>query len=225
MTNFILTYLDGLAPLLPLVLLVSRYNSIQLTGKQYVLGYYLISFAGYLTADFIGDQGGNNLLLYNLLPIIFLGDLFFFFTSILDNSFFRKFNPGMILLMIIAYALSFEFTLHPSSFRSLYYIIFSIFVLANALGFYYREFTQMNEIAIWRKVEFWFVSSLLFYASISVVIWGFFKILMDKATRLGISDLEMRYIGDLWKLHNVVFLISCLLFFFSLLWKRSKITY
>lgn len=83
----------------------------------------------------------------------------------------------------------------------------------------------MGEIVMWKKLEFWFIASILFYASTSFVIWGFFKMLMDKGTAIGLTKDELKYIGDLWQLHNVVFTISCLGFFGALIWKRFKIKF
>lgn len=223
--SFLRIYLDGLAPIVPLLILLTGYKTFQLKGKVFVLLFFIISTIGFLTTDYIDHLGDNNLLVYNIIPLFFVVNLYFFFRIIHINPVIRNINTLMLICLVVLYFYRKEYILEYKVFGSPYYIMFSIFTLVNCLGYYYQEFIAMGEIVMWRKLEFWFIASILFYASTSFVIWGFFKMLMDKGTAIGLNKKELKYIGDLWQLHNVVFTISCLGFFGALIWKRFKIKF
>jgi uncharacterized membrane protein len=218
-------YLDAIAPLFPLLLLLAN-RGIGFKGRLEVIIFFSLCFVGFLVADYVGEQeDGNNLLVYNLLPILLVLDLYFFFRLIHLNPVIRKINFILLACQVILYLVNYQFIFEHNAFGSLFYIFFSIFTLVNCLGYYYQEFTDIGDVAMWKKPEFWFITTTLFYASTGFVIWAFFKMLMDKAAIMSLTKEEMKYIGDLWQLHNIMFSISCLGFFCALLWNRFKTTF
>lgn len=218
--DVVFTYLEGLAPIPPLLVLFFQYRRIELTGKVWVLVFFLFCFAAFIWADHIGYKGDNNLLIYNLVPLCWVLFLFFFFRKVLQVNRYKNISAVSVCVFAILYLSTPEYLSLHRSFASVYYISFSIFILLNAALYYFQEFNSISGISIWAKKEFWFISILLFYASISSVIWFSFKLLVDKAENLKASKTEMHFIGDLWKLGNIVFALSCL-FFSIILYVRS----
>ncbi|MFM7850595.1 MAG: hypothetical protein ACKO96_01445 [Flammeovirgaceae bacterium] len=217
-------YLDAIAPVLPLLVLVASRGK-QIKGRLTVIIFFSLCLVFFSIADYIDEyEDGNNLLVYNLLPLLLVIDLFFFFRTLHVNPVLRKINLLLLVCQVVIYFLKYDYILEYRVFGSLFYIVFSLFTLVNCLGYYYQEFMEMGEVAVWKKVEFWFVTSTLFYASTSFVIWAFFKTLMDKAALMSLTKEEMHYIGNLWQLHNIAFALSCVGFFLALLWNKYRTT-
>ncbi|NCI49486.1 hypothetical protein GWC95_06095 [Sediminibacterium roseum] len=213
-------YLDGIAPFLPLSVFLVRYRSIELKGKHWALLFFVICCVGFLTADYIYDKGDNNLRVYNVIPLLWTLDMFFFFRQVFRKEAYRYVNAFLLCAILVLYATSTGYFIDNNSFASIYYISFSLFILINVVCYYIQEFTMMEEVPVWRKKEFWFLSVILFYAAISAVIWSFFKMLVDRGKLNNYSNDELKYVGDLWKLHNFVFAFSCIIF--SIILFRKK---
>lgn len=122
------------------------------------------------------------------------------------------------LIVITNFEQSFLF----NSFASIYFISFSLYTILNAVIYYWHEFQRISDIPVWDKLEFWFITIILFYTGLSAVVWTFFKYLTDRAISLKLSEDEKMYIGDLWVLHNITFFIACLSFSFILIWRKFK---
>lgn len=187
---------------------------------RWILLFYLSCFAGYTLAATIGVCGFTNLWLYNWLPIVFIVPLFFYFNGLHQGKNSVLLNKVLAAGVLLLYAFNTQHLWNPKDFASLFYIYFACFIIVNAIGFYQYEFKYIGAVPIWEKNAFWFVSALLIYAGFSAFIWASFGAMVDRGIRLKLSEDELKYIGDLWKLHNFVFAISCFLYSIHLLWKK-----
>lgn len=219
-SSFVQTFLDGLAPMIPIVVIAIKYPTLPHVGIRWILLFFIACFAGYAFAATIGVCGFNNLWLYNWLPLIFSVPLFFYFKILHKGQIAIITNIVLAAGCILLYAFNPQHLWKPNAFASLLYIYFACFIIVNAACFYIEEFQFMNSIPIWEKNAFWFVSSLLIYAGFSAFIWASFGVMMDRAIALKLTEDQLKYIGDLWKLHNFIFAISCILYTSYLLWKK-----
>jgi hypothetical protein len=213
-------YLDGLAPLAPIIVMVIYFSKLTLKAKGSVLLFFICCCVGFLTADELGVRGINNLWLYNILPFIFMLSLFPFFKKLIPNKYAIFINTGFLLIGVITYISEFDYIFSNKAFVSILYIYFACMVVFNCIFYFMQEFQQMSALPIWRKNEFWFISFLLLYVSFSVFIWAGFGMMIDRGIQLELNADELKYIGDLWKQHNYIFTITCILFSMQLLWKK-----
>ncbi|MFM7857515.1 MAG: hypothetical protein ACKO96_37730, partial [Flammeovirgaceae bacterium] len=124
-------YLDAIAPLLPLLLLVASRGK-QIKGRLPVIIFFSLCFVFFSIADYIDEyKDGNNLLVYNLLPLLLVIDLFFFFRTLHVNPVLRKINLLLLVCQVIIYFLKYDYILEYRVFGSLFYIVFSLFTLVN----------------------------------------------------------------------------------------------
>jgi len=212
-------YSDAIAPIFAILVLTLKSNII-FEGKRYAVAFLITASIGYGVADVLGDIAGDNLWVYNLLPALFSFSLVCFFNSILQTQSYRIFSLITFLSALSYYLFNYNTIISATYFNSNFYIVFSIIVCINCFMYYTGELSKMKDVAIWKTNHFWFVTCTLFYATASTFIWLFFKPLMEKAIIAQLSDNEMKYIGDLWKLHNLFFFISCISLSIALLWKK-----
>ncbi len=212
-------YSDAFAPIFPLLFLVFKRGFV-LKGKLPIMCFFIAGIIGFGIADFLGDITGNNLFVYNLLPFIFSATLFFFFKIIFKRKLSRNISSSIFIVAMMIYIAGYKTIINSISFNSIFYIVFSITICVNCFLFYIEVLADLEDMPIWKTNHFWFVTSLFFYATASTFIWLSFKPLMDKAISINLSVEEMKSIGDLWKLHNLFFCISCITLTIAFLWKK-----
>ena len=212
-------YSDGFAPVFPLLILLLK-RDISMVGKSSVIGFLITAMVGFTTADFLGGTTGNNLYVYNLLPVLFSIPLFLFFRKVLNDNYTSRMNVYAFIGLAIFYSSGYKTVFDNQYFNTSFYIAFSINFCFSCFLFYAEQLIEVGENRIWKSNGFWFVTCLLFYTGTSTIIWLLLKPVMDKAVKYNLSNVEINYPGDLWKLHHLVFWISCITLAVALLRKK-----
>lgn len=215
-------YLDGIAPVLPLIALAVRVRQIHSYARVSITTFFAICLLGYLSADILGDIGKNNLYIYNVMPTFLVLIMSVLFQQVLKKKQAKRVSLFFAFSFFFIEIITFESSFLFQSFASIYFISFSLFFILNTVTYYWQEFRQIDDIPVWNKLEFWFITIILFYTSLSAVVWAVFKYLTDRAISLILTKDEQLYIGDLWVLHNITFFIACLLFSFIIVWRKFK---
>ncbi|MFM8834181.1 MAG: hypothetical protein ACKOEV_11205, partial [Cytophagales bacterium] len=100
----------------------------QIKGRLTVIIFFSLCLVFFSIADYIDEyEDGNNLLVYNLLPLLLVIDLFFFFRTLHVNPVLRKINLLLLVCQVVIYFLKYDYILEYRVFGSLFYIVFFAF--------------------------------------------------------------------------------------------------
>lgn len=220
MINLFTIYLDGIAPIIPLLVIVLC--RIEFIGKWYIVVFLLTSIVGYLWADYIGVKDINNLLLYNLIPLFFSAALVGFYLKNLQTRLFKNIALFSFFFHLMHYAISYRKAFSNLAFESVFFVSFACMVSICSILYYLEATRFITKIPVWKTHEFWCVSLLFFYAASSTLIWTSYKYIIQKGHSKIMSNSELKLVSRLWATHNIVFALNCILLAILLLWRKSR---
>jgi len=194
----------GLAIILA-VLIFSRDRKM-LENKPYFLIYFGVFFATSLFASLIPDifKFKSNNWIYDNIPILLCIILFFYFKKIFTTAGSKKITIVAFSLLLLFYTVNWNksIDLYPNLE---FYLIFAMFVIINSVLYFLQELMNI-EVSVFSKGDFWFITSVLFYASSSTLFWMFFKEIYSKYP----THFNNEY---LWPVcYNTILFTSCIIF-------------
>lgn len=173
-----------------------------------IYGYLLISLPLYSLIDFswkfkdkfdLPEVLHDNQFLYNALSIIrFLCFSYFFIQLKLP---FKGKWQWLIPALFIAFGIyNFLFLESFKTFSNHIHLLESSLILFYCLAYYIR-ILKSDQVAIFTRPEFWFITGICLYEAINLPIFGYYN-------KLG--GLDEEFAIDLWNVHNIIYIILCL---------------
>lgn len=192
---------------------------ISFSGKKLVIFFYTLFFLLTLISTFSSylkfpSLFFSNLILYNLTPIFLLAPLFFFFRIHIISVSKKRLSFFVFLAIIFYYAVTLKKI--SADLNLFYYLFFSFFVMVNSFSYLMDEVIYTKGDSAYSKIEFWFIGSLFFYASICLLVWSLYDWLLY-------SLQDPSDVSIIWStLHNGTLFIHCIIFSTALLWNRIQ---
>lgn len=204
--NEILKYLDIISPAVMLftagVFCLFKKQKLHL-ADVIVLSYLFLQFVLNTTATLLQDRFINNHWVYHLNSIVTVSLFFIFhFRYILPNHKHKLILSYTIFCLI--FLLNLFFLQKLEFFNSYTYAICSFIIVLWQLVYFYKILNDLPIIRIGSTKEFWLGVSILFYFGSSFFIFISYNYL---------SFVSPLNVGILWKAHNIIFAITCILFF------------
>lgn len=204
--NKVLVYLDISAPALVLfiaILLFIKNKTKLLLLDSVLLLFLAIQITSNSLGNYLQDQKINNHWVYHLncFVTVSLFVYFFYFTS---NSGKLKFIfTSGYLIFILFFILNILFIQTYSSFNSYSYALGSFLLVIFSLVNFQNILLQLPSLNIFQLKTFWFNAGILLYFGSCFFIFISYHYL---------SSVSSKYVGILWKTHNVFLAIGCLIF-------------
>lgn len=209
-------YADSLGLVMSLIILLFFNRATEFLGKKSVKYYYIIFFLLTVFATVLSDLDIYNNWVYDTIPLFLSVPLFFFFRAIFKNQSSRNTSVVSMAIFCIVYLVTYKTAINLY-LNTEYYLCFAVFILINSACYFLEQFSFMNEGSVIKRVEFWFVVSLMFYAFVGNMIWATFTYLIEN------GKLNKNLIMGLWPvLHNSTLLISCLIFTVAYYWRGNQ---
>jgi hypothetical protein len=184
-----------------------------------LLVYYFIAVALQLKAAY----SETNIEIYSLLSLvtfIFLGSYFYF---TLSSTWKRSLVISFCIIQTGYYITANYIFTAPEVFDSTGYVILSVGVVLMAFMYMHQILTNVTEEPLSFDFDFWFVSSQLFYHLGSFLIFLTYGYLTQKILTSDLYSYENRiYLSQLWRVHNVLLLLSSLFISASILWTSFR---
>jgi membrane-associated HD superfamily phosphohydrolase len=211
-------YSDSLGLVISLIALFFFNRAIEFPGKKPVKYYYIIFFLLTVFATVLSDLDIYNNWVYDTIPLFLSVPLFFFFRAIFKNQSSRNTSVVSMAIFCIVYIVTFKKAINLY-LNTEYYLCFAVFILINSASYLLEQLSFMNEGSVIKRVEFWFVVSLMFYAFVGNLIWTTFTYLIEN------GKLSKSLNMGLWPvLHNSTLFISCSIFTIAYYW-RGKLDF
>lgn len=175
----------------------------------YFFVYFFLSLYGNLYPNFyywykpLYPANSNNWL-YDNIPLILTFILFGFFYNLSESKKANLVTIASLFLVVIFYVLSWRNAINRDQNLE-YYLIFTIFVILNSVVYLLVQLNDLRTDSLFDRIEFWFITSIVFYSSSCSLFWVFFK---DLYTRYP-TFFNMNY---LWSCHNIILFISCIIY-------------
>lgn len=223
MNEFIYNFLEPLGPFIPLLVLLFNLKRVRALFEMLLLFIlYAGLFALELIASFYALYDKPNNLYYNCISIFSFLIISYYFYTILNSKRWKRSIKIIITPAYIIFFCIYTFFLKKDSFFNSYsFALLSIVFIIYSFYFYWERFTIMEYERIQDDYRFWIVSSFFIY-----YIGSFFIFLsLEYLTSTSVSKLtqsEMKYIGVIWGIHNVIYFISCSLSAYGLIWKKFR---
>lgn len=214
--NLFFNYIDCIGLSLPLITFITLRKRISFPQKNMVILFYVIFFGLSIVATYARSLFNmSNLVFYNLIPILLMIPLYFFFKSQLTSPFWKKILNSIGLLLLIYFIVSTDTV--STLLNSYYYLIFSYYVMFGAFIYLIEELNFSKSRSTNLRVEFWFIVCLFFYASNCLLVWSLYD-------WLAFTLNDSRRVSIVWSsLHNSVLFIHCIIFSIALIWNRHRI--
>lgn len=220
MINFFLEFSDFLGIIgLVISILVLIFCDIKkvLVDKTLILYYYvlylIIEASGNLLPRFLAQMKSNTWI-YDNLPLFLCISLFFFFKSVHKTVYGQLFNKFGLAIIVIFYLATWpkSIDLPPNTE---YFLLYAIFVVINSITYLLQELYDIQMESLFNNGQFWFIVSLLFYASTCTLLWMFYKEIYTKYP----TNFNLEY---LWSIcHDSILFISCI-FFSSAIYLKTR---
>lgn len=206
--DFFLIYSDTIGLLIVTIVLSIRYKKIVGFSKKWIFLFYLLFLLLTFFTTVLIFFKKNNTWLYNLIPLLITLPLYFFFYEVHFSKNLKWFNKVFVLFYLVSAIFSwkgiFQLNLNP-----FFYLLFSLYILINSVGFLYEEMITMRSQNVFYKIEFWFISCLFFYAIICVIVWSLFSYLENNQ----IAQEKFMHPFNLWiYCHNSVLFLQSFVF-------------
>ncbi len=210
---FFKNFLEPLAYLLYVFLLISSINKKSPVARKVLFIYYLVAliltyYANYLS--FIKTSGDNNYL-YNLFFFITISTFSYYFYNLLAD---KMVKIAVVLLFIINLSLFLIYDIINQQFHGTYnnYVnaICFLSIVVYSLLYFYQILNNVNELNILHKFNFWLISGYLFY-----FLGSFFIVLFY-------SEISKELRGVVWAFQNIILLTSALIALIGNLWIRYR---
>lgn len=212
-------YIDCIGLTIPLIVFLFYWKKISFVGKNLVAIFYFIFWIGTITVsipDYIFVIQDNTWI-YDLIPFLISIPLFFFFKKTVKSNVASQLNiiSGFILLGYYLFTLK---NIINGKLNVEYYLFFALFILINSVFFLYDELNQLQEIIVYKRIEFWFITTLFFYAGVCSLVWSFFFYVGS----LPKEKVAWRF-GIIWPIcHNTLLFIQSFVFSLGMLWNRKR---
>ena len=180
-----------------------------------LLVYYFIASALQLKAAY----AERNIEIYSLLGLItfiFLGSYFY----LTLRSVWKRSLIIVFFIIQTGYYFSANYIFPAAQvFDSTAYVILSVSVVLMAFMYMHQILTNVTEEPLSLDFDFWFVSSQLFYHLGSFLIFLTYGHLTQKILTSDLYSYENRiYLSQLWRVHNVLLLLSSLFISAGVIW-------
>jgi hypothetical protein len=205
----IISYLDGVAPLIPIITFLF-FRRITLLKELLPLFLYLMVLFFFNTlANVLGTYEITNYFVFHVsLPISFICILMFFHQC-RNNIYFNEFwlRVGLVLLMLIVIN---TFTYERiNTYNSLSAAVIAFYVIIICLRFFILLLQKDLSIDVLRYPFFWFMTGVLIYYSCSFILSSFYWLFFP--SRNNNIQRWQQQINIIWQVNNMVVLIMCLL--------------
>jgi hypothetical protein len=199
--KLIMIYLDGIAPLIPV--LYSLTFRKQILKELFFLIIYLLSqFIFNTLADILSYYPFPNYFVYHLaLPISFLSLIFFFKQNgkkIFYTSVFYKTG----LFLIIFFILNSLFFEKINSFNSISYTLSSLYILVVCLNYFWLKINSDSSKDILSQPDFWFISGFFIYYCSSFIVFSVYKFFIE-------SNDQLAWVA--WQFQSCMLLVMCVM--------------
>jgi hypothetical protein len=214
--NLFFNYIDCIGLSFPLITLFILRKQIEFLQKNMVILFYVIFFSLSIVATFSRSIFNiSNLVFYNLIPILLLVPMHFFFKSHLASLFWKRFLNTISFLFFIYFLISSNEI--SSLLNSYYYLIFSFYIMFGSFIYLLEELNFINSRSTKLKIEFWFIVCLFFYATNCLLVWSLYD-------WLAFTLNDSNNVSIVWSsLHNSALFIHCIIFSIALIWNRHRI--
>lgn len=212
-------YLDCIGLGLALIIFSILYKRVTFKGKLYAFLYSLIFFVCTAFASFLSFKDLYNNWIYDLVPLLLSIPLYFFYRSQALTLLSKRINLIAFLAILIVYAITWRRAI-DIPFNAEYYLVFALFIMINSVIYLFQELNHMTGIETHKKIEFWFIATLFFYASVCSLLWSAFSYLSS----LPVAQTKTIIPGLVWSYcHNTILFIQSLVFSLILIWNRKKL--
>jgi len=133
-----------------------------------------------IIAFFFAKEYNNNYPVYNIYSLIELFIISLYFNFSIDL--FRKWNIGVYIgiIGIIVGLINLYYLQSINTFNS-YFMLFEAFcIIGMALFAFFRLLLKYEQLVLLQYPHFWFITFLLLFWSVTFLLWGCYKILIDK---------------------------------------------
>ncbi|HXS37524.1 MAG TPA: hypothetical protein VN721_12550 [Flavipsychrobacter sp.] len=133
-----------------------------------------------IIAFFFAKEYNNNYPVYNIYSLIELFIISLYFNFSIDL--FRKWNIGVYIgiIGIIVGLINLHYLQSIKTFNS-YFLLFEAFcIIGMALFAFFRLLLKHEQLVLLQYPHFWFITFLLLFWSVTFLLWGCYKILIDK---------------------------------------------
>jgi hypothetical protein len=212
-------YIDCIGVTIPLLVFLFFWKKISFVGKNLVVGFYFIFWVGTLAASIPDSiyELKDNTWIYDLIPFFISFPLFFFYKKVIKSRFASRVNIISGIILLFFYLITFK-NIFNGKLNVEYYLLFALFILINSVFYLYQELNQLQEIIVYKRIEFWFIASLFFYAGVCSLVWSFFYYVGT----LPYEENTWRT-GIMWPIcHNTALFIQSLVFSLGMLWNVKK---
>ncbi|MEO6537167.1 MAG: hypothetical protein ABIT07_05430 [Ferruginibacter sp.] len=217
MFSFITNILEPLSYLVYFIGIAIYYKQQPLAQVKVLLIYYFVAAVLMAYASVLARSGKENVFVYNyfFLPLsIFSLTLYFFFT-LNDRKkkiaiLFLTFNFSLFLVKLF-------FFRSANIFDSIGFALLSLSIVALSFVYFRQLLTNVSEISVLKKYDFWIVSGYIVSFSGSFIVFLTYYYLTKKI--LATYTKEERYLLTfLWGIPNFLFFIGALSTLTGILW-------
>ncbi len=200
--SFLIIYLDGLAPLIPLIYMLTCRKAL-LLKELFPLFIYLASqFIFNLWADIFSSYEITNYFIFHInLPISLLA-LLFFIKNLGREVFYTPlfFKVGICLIpFFICDSIFFEKT---TTFNGADYSLCCLYILIFCLRYFWLKVRSEEVDDILNSPSFWFIAGLFLYYCSCFIVFSSYRFFIETKDPLT---------GILWRFNNIMLLAMCIL--------------
>ena len=208
-------YIDCIGLSFPLIIFIILGKRVNFLQKNMVILFYFIFFTLSTTSTISYHLQLSNHVIYNLIPILLVVPLCFFFKSHLVSAFWKILLYTIGILIFVYYLVSLKKILN--SLNLFYYLFFAFYCMLGSVIYLIEELNFKRNRSSKLSIEFWFIVCLFFYASNCLLVWSLYDWLLYSLN-------EPSYVTFLWStLHNSTLFIHCVIFSIALIWNRHRI--
>jgi len=201
MLSLFMTYLDGLAPLLPLFYIMVQ-NSVVRKELAFLLLYLLSLFLFNTLADGLSFYTFSNYFVYHIeLPVSFFFLLKFLKRNKQQIFYTEHFYKAGLFIIVLFIANSFLWE-KINLFNSLSYSVCSFYILIVCLNYFWFKFNSDDKDDILTLPNFWFIAGLFIYHSSSFIVFFTYKIFIQ-------TNDQLAWIT--WNFQSLMLLMMCVL--------------
>ncbi len=199
---FIITYLDSVAPLIPILIFLKPGNRKVLKEYAFLFIYFLSILFFHTIANILSFYPFPNYFVYHIsLPVTFCS-LLLFLRKIRSSIFLKIqfFKFGLVLVFLVILNSLFYETY--TTFNSISYAMCSLFILIVCLNYYWNKIKSDGVGDLLKEPAFWIISGLFIYYSSSFGIFSAYRYFIKQ---------NNQFAGLAWRFHNAMLLTMCLI--------------
>lgn len=202
MVTTLIIFLDGLAPLVPLLFWLYYKKAGRGLELRPLIEFLALQFVFNMLANVLAYYPFSNYFVYHIgLPLSFVA-LLYFFRAIQHQL---QFNAALFfagLLLTAGFMINTLFFETIDTFNSISYAVGSLYVMVVCFRYYWLKATKEAAADLLQEPVFWFISGLFIYFSSSVIVFAAYHNFVRTNNPLA---------GLSWRFHNVMHLLMCIL--------------